>query len=124
MFQRHHGFASYWEFEAFEAALTQQLSSGQAVAVSAAAMLAAAPPYQARAYYRLPGSAQVWALSLPANAWWGYFLPLEEAQTYQRELLQRDQRRRWGYLLVLAIGVAVFLWVRVGRLLGSPPTSP
>ena len=101
--RRYLRFDSYGAFEAFDAELTRQLSTGQWVAV--APPTGRPLPGQATAYYQPLGAEQVWALSEPDNAWRGYFLPLEAALAHQRQLRRREQHRRWlGLAGLLLLG--------------------
>ena len=61
-------------------------------------------------YYQCDICQEFWALSVPDNAWRGYFLPKDRALSYRKELNHQDKSKRLG-CVALVVGVLFFvLW--------------
>jgi hypothetical protein len=119
--RRYCSFESYWEFEAFDNVLAQQLAAGQLVA-AAQPLKDSTVLYQSEAWYQLSGTSEIWVLSTPDNAWRGYFLPLTEALAHQQQLRRRDQRGKMGCLALILLVGAIIVWQAIRLSLNSLPT--
>jgi hypothetical protein len=105
------GFPNYWEYDAFELTLQRLLASGQLRPDG----LMAQPlrfPYEAR--YTCQSCHEVWAWSVPDNAWRGYFLPAAEVGFYLEKLQRRRSIWRFGCLAFLLAVAALFFWNNFG----------
>ena len=102
-------FPSYWEFEAFEAALQQKLVREQLLPLpSALPRVLTANLLEQQ--YQCPACNEIWVISTPDNAWRGYFLPLRDAVARGQQLQRSDRNRQVGCLTLL-LTVAVFaIW--------------
>jgi hypothetical protein len=102
-------FPSAHAFEVFEKDLLgkqPQLHTQVLSALSQNPLLISSPV----GYYRCDVCQELWALSIPDNAWRGYFLPKDEALSYQEKLNHQDKSKRLGCIAFI-IGVLFFiLW--------------
>jgi hypothetical protein len=101
-------FASWQAFALFD----QQLLASDLLQQRRSSEGAAQAPlsaYKPQHYYRCPKCEQVWALSVPDNAWRGYFLPERDAWRYVNRLQRQDQVRRIGAGVLLVL-LLVLIW--------------
>jgi outer membrane protein assembly factor BamE (lipoprotein component of BamABCDE complex) len=59
--------------------------------------------------YKCLGCNQSWWLSIPDNAWRGYFLTEKKAQTYIENLRESDKKRKNGCLITLGIILVILI---------------
>jgi hypothetical protein len=102
-------FASWPAFDLFDQQLlaSDLLQQSRPRDEAAQASLSA---YEPQHYYQCPKCEQVWALSVPDNAWRGYFLPERDALRYVKRLHRQDKVRRIGGGGVLLVLLLVLIW--------------
>ncbi|MDO7850577.1 hypothetical protein [Hymenobacter convexus] len=106
-------FPSYWEFAVFEAVLHEKLAQ-QKLFPWQHLPFKAPNDSDTEQLYRCPACGEIWALSQPDNAWRGYFLPQQKAETYRRKLHRQDFAKGLiGGVCLLAL-IVFSLWKLLG----------
>ena len=66
--------------------------------------------FDSRLYYKCTNCNENWVMSIPDNAWRGYFLPVATAIKHHEELRRSDKKKAigcWAVLVVILIILAI-----------------
>lgn len=101
-------FESQHDFEAFENRLQDKCRSNKLTIIDRhhTDYLSA---FDSKLYYRCNACNELWVMSIPENAWRGYFLPEKVALEYTQQLRRKDKNKRVGCLIVLTIIVVIVI---------------
>ncbi|MEQ9414940.1 MAG: hypothetical protein RIF39_13975 [Cyclobacteriaceae bacterium] len=66
--------------------------------------------FDSRLYYKCKSCDENWVMSIPDNAWRGYFLPEDKAIEYHEQLKKSDKKKALGCWVTLAIILAIIIW--------------
>ena len=66
--------------------------------------------FDSRLYYQCSSCNEKWIMSIPDNAWRGYFLINSNALKYHDELMKDERKRSIGCWAIIAIVLALILW--------------
>jgi hypothetical protein len=66
--------------------------------------------FDSRLYYKCATCNEKWVMSIPENAWRGYFLPEERAIEYHERLRKSDKNKALGCWVTLAIILVIIIW--------------
>src|SRR4051812_19582977 len=61
-------------------------------------------------FYKCNSCGEIWALSIPENAWRGFFLPQQKGIEHIKKLNQKDSQRQFGCLVVVIVIVLVVIF--------------
>lgn len=102
-------FSTQQNFENFENALQTKCTVGKLLILDKhkTDYLSA---FDSNLYYECKTCKEVWVLNIPDNAWRGYFLPLDKAIEYKKEINKLDKKRSIGCLIALTVIVVVVIW--------------
>ncbi len=104
-------FASQSDFEEFEGKVWKKCNEGELIVVDE---YKTEPEsnliFESRFCYRCSNCEEVWLLSIPKNAWRGFFLPKQQAIEYTNRLKDNDKKRTLGFWVVAAIVILIILW--------------
>ena len=61
-------------------------------------------------FYKCNSCGEVWTLSIPDNAWRGFFLTQDKGIEYTKILKEKDKIRRIGCLVIIIVLILVTFW--------------
>lgn len=67
-------------------------------------------PFDSYEFYKCNSCGQTWILSIPENAWRGFFLTQDKGIEYTKKIKKQDRVRKIGYLIIFAIVGLVTIW--------------
>lgn len=94
-------FNTYWEFDLFHEQLQEKIEVG--IMTEVKFFKNQSLSYEPEYVYLCTSCNQNWALSVPDNAWRGYFLTFDKAVNYSDQLRASEKGRRVGCNILLAI---------------------
>jgi hypothetical protein len=102
-------FPTYQDFDGFENVVQTKCNEGKLIILDKCQndYLAA---FDSNVYYECSTCKEIWVLSIPDNAWRGYFLPEAKAIEYKREIKRFDKKRSIGCFLILTIIIIAVIW--------------
>lgn len=105
-------FDTYHDFEAFEDKLQRKCAKKQLTIVDRQATDYLST-YDSCIFYKCRNCNEVWALSIPDNAWRGFFLPEDKALEYIKRYRKDDKKKSFGCMVVLVISVLIIIWILI-----------
>jgi len=67
-------------------------------------------PFDSFEFYKCNSCGQIWTLSIPENAWRGFFLTETESIRHSRELRKKDRVKGLFGLAIIFIVIATIIW--------------
>jgi hypothetical protein len=67
-------------------------------------------PFDSFEFYKCNSCGQIWTLSIPENAWRGFFLTENEAIKHWREIKRKDRIKGVVGLVILIILASTIIW--------------
>jgi hypothetical protein len=67
-------------------------------------------PFDSYEFYECNSCGQVWVLSIPENAWRGFFLTQDKGLEYTKQIKEKDKTKRIGCLIIIIVLALVTLW--------------
>jgi hypothetical protein len=107
--KEYYGFPSQVEFEKFEEILDQQCNSGK-VQILESQNEEESGLMDFRMYYKCNTCDEKYAMSIPDNAWRGYFLTEQKAIEYHNKLKESDKKKKYGCLIILILIIAIGIY--------------
>ncbi|MBD1365271.1 hypothetical protein IDJ77_15755 [Mucilaginibacter sp. ZT4R22] len=90
-------FNTYLDFEEFEHLLHPKISHNHIIASPIL------PLRHSHEAYKCSICHEQWVLSVPENAWRGYFLPLEKAAMFEADIEKQDKESSRSCIIILVI---------------------
>ena len=113
-FQRtYYQFDSAQDFEFFETQLQEKLAHQQVLVVpkdTSSQPQDSLNHYVPEMLYKCQSCMEIWGISIPDNAWRGYFLPQLLATNYVKKLESNDRTRGLGCVTFLLALATWFIW--------------
>ena len=104
-----HRFDSYRDFDEFEEILRQKIDSNNFTAIwewgslnSDDELIKSTLPHT-HSIYKCSSCGEKWALSIPENAWRGYFLTVDEASEEETEIKDANRKSSRGCIVIFVI---------------------
>ncbi len=102
-------FDSQKEFEAFEA-IVQNKCINKKLEILKREEADFWAPFDSYELYKCNSCGEIWALSIPENAWRGFFLTRDKAFEYTKQIKERDKIKRIGCLVVIIVLALLTIW--------------
>ncbi len=67
-------------------------------------------PFDSYEFYKCNSCGQIWILSIPENAWRGFFLTQDKGLEYTKKIREKDKIRRIGCLVIIIALTLVIIW--------------
>lgn len=104
-------FETYKDFEDFESIVQNKCIAGKLEIIDRHNdnhPLAGLDPYL---FYKCRICDTIWVLSIPENAWRGYFLTQDKAIEYENERKRKEKKGQIGCLIFLLTLTAIVIWL-------------
>ena len=102
-------FESQAEFEEFEYKLQKKYDRGKIEVINIHDKNELSI-FDSRLYYRCTSCNENWIISIPDNAWRGYFLTSFNALKYHEQLRKDERRRSIGCWIFIAVVLIAIIW--------------
>jgi hypothetical protein len=103
-----HSFESQKEFDEFEIALQNKCINKKLEIIKPEKTDLTL--FDSDSFYKCNSCGEIWSLSIPENAWRGFFLPQKEGIRHVKKLKQKDSDRQIGCLILILILVLIIIF--------------
>jgi hypothetical protein len=107
--KEYYGFPSQTEFEKFEEVLDLKCRSKK-VLILESKNEQKGELIDFRMYYKCSSCNENYVMSIPDNAWRGYFLTEQNAIEYHNKLKTSDKNKKYGCLVILILIIAIGIY--------------
>ena len=67
-------------------------------------------PFDSYEFYKCSSCGQIWILSIPENAWRGFFLTQDKGREYTKQIKENDKIKKIGCLVIIVVLALVTIW--------------
>ena len=67
-------------------------------------------PFDSYEFYKCNSCGEIWTLSVPQDAWRGFFLTQDKGLEYSKKLREKDKSRKIGCFIIIIVLTLVTIW--------------